>query len=47
MEYDSFDGGEDGECNGIDLVEISKIFATQDAFLLEQRHWTNYMCYSE
>ena len=29
MELTSLDGGEDGENNGIDSVEISKIFVTQ------------------
>ena len=32
MEFGSLDGGVVGEHNGIDCGEISKIFATQDAF---------------
>ena len=31
MEFDLLDGGEDDENNGIDFVEISKIFGMQDA----------------
>ena len=26
MEFGSFDGGDDGNCNGADFVEIAKIF---------------------
>ncbi len=33
MELDSFDGGDDGEYNGVGYVETSEILATQDAFL--------------
>ena len=32
MESSSLDGGDDGEHNGVDFVEISTIFATQGAF---------------
>ena len=31
MEFGSLDDGDDGEHNDISLVEISKIFAMQDA----------------
>ena len=31
MGYSSFDGSEDGEYNDFGIVEISKIFATQEA----------------
>ena len=31
MEFGSFDGGRDGEQNGVSFVEISKIFAKQNA----------------
>ena len=32
MEFGSIDGAGNGEVNGIDYCEISKIFATQDSF---------------
>ena len=32
MELDSLDDGEDGEHNYVSFVEISKLFAIQDAF---------------
>ncbi len=32
MEFDFCDGNEDGKHNGINLLEISKIFAVQDLF---------------
>ena len=35
MEFGSLDGGEDGEHNGVDFVEISKMSAMQDAFFIE------------
>ena len=34
MELGSLDGAEDGEHNGDSFVEISKIFATRNAFFL-------------
>ncbi len=35
MEFGSFDGGEEGEHNGINLVEIGNIFIMQDGFFNE------------
>ena len=35
MEFGSPDDVEDTECNGTDFMEISNIFAMQDAFFLE------------
>ena len=35
MEFGWLDGRETGGHSGVDLVEISKIFATQDIFSLE------------
>ena len=32
-----FDGGEDGEGNGINIVEISRIFAPHDTFMFWSR----------
>ena len=32
MTFGSLGGGEDGEYNDFDFVEMSKIFATQDAY---------------
>ena len=31
MEFGQLDGGDDGEHSGVSFVEISRIFATQDA----------------
>ena len=31
VEFDSLDGGDDGECSAVGFVEISKISATQGA----------------
>ena len=33
MEFDSIDGGEEDEHNGVRFAKISRIFATQDLFL--------------
>ena len=38
VECGSFDGGDDGEHIGIDLVEISLIFATQTFFCIKHHH---------
>ena len=34
MEFSLFDGGDDDEYNGVVFVEVSKIFAMQDDFIL-------------
>ena len=34
VEFGSFNGGKDGEYNGVSLVKISHIFVTQHNFLL-------------
>ena len=36
MKFHSHNGGEDGEYNGIDFLEISKTSAMQDGFSLEK-----------
>ena len=33
MRFNSFDSEDDGACNGDNFVDISNIFAMQDAFL--------------
>ena len=33
MEVNLFVGGEDGECNGVSFVDVSKLFATHDTFI--------------
>ena len=43
MDFGSFDGGEDGECNGVGLVEVSGIFAMQDDYFEKPYHLTEYM----
>ena len=34
IEFDLMDGGAHGEYNGVELVEISKIWATEDAIFV-------------
>ena len=38
IKFVSFDGGDDGEHNGVGLVDISKIFAMQDDFFLAKKN---------
>ena len=41
MKFGSLDGGEHPKHNGVDFVEISRIFGTQDLiFYMEQDHST-------
>ena len=42
MEFGSLGGVEDGEYNGSDFVEISKIFAVQDDFSMRKRYLKAY-----
>ena len=42
MEYGSLDSREDGEYNGVSLVEILKMFVMQDTVSLEWDHSMDY-----
>ena len=37
MEFDSCDDGKGGEPNGVNFVQISKIYVTQESFFLERK----------
>ena len=42
LKFGLLDGEEDGTFSGIDVVEISEIFAVQDDFSMQQHYLTEY-----
>ncbi len=45
MEFGLFNSGDDSEYNGVNFVEIPRIFAMQNVFVsLDQNQLTEYTC---